>query len=114
MLESGAALNKVHACGIAFPVRTNDGKAIGPQSTKALNPRADGFSLYMNIVGDILLRNLIPKDKKKGLGHKYYPMIENRNAIMNQSPMKILKDPRDQQAQIANNFTVGKLGGSDI
>ena len=100
MLESGVVLNKVHACGIAFPVRTNDGKTLGgqqqQQGVKALNPRADGFSLYLNIVGDILLKNLLPKDKKKALGHKYYPMIENRNALLNQSPLKILKDLKDQ------------------
>ena len=86
MLENGVVLNKVHACGIAFPVKTNDGKTIGgqqqPNGSKAPNPRADGFSLYFNIVGDILLKNLLPKDKKKALGHKYYPMIENRNAIL--------------------------------
>jgi len=27
------------------------------------NPRADSFSLYMNIVGDIILKNMLPKTK---------------------------------------------------
>jgi hypothetical protein len=41
-----------------------------------MNPRADGFSLYMNIVGDILIKNILPKDQKlKGQLHKTFPII---------------------------------------
>ena len=40
-----------------------------------MNPRADGFSLYMNIVGDIITKNILPKSEKlKGLAHKVYPL----------------------------------------
>jgi hypothetical protein len=43
---------------------------------KAMNPRADGFSLYMNIVGDILIKNILPKEVKlKGVSHRVYPMV---------------------------------------
>ena len=31
MLENGVVLNKVHACGIAITVTTNDGKTLGGQ-----------------------------------------------------------------------------------
>jgi hypothetical protein len=46
---------------------------------KAQNPRADSFSLYMNIVGDILLKNLLPKEKKivKSIAHKIFPNLNN-------------------------------------
>ncbi len=54
-------LTKVFACGVGFPVRTKDGSGIELNPFK--NPRADSFSLYMNIVGDILLKNLLPKKK---------------------------------------------------
>lgn len=32
MLKDSAVLNKVFACGIGFPVRTNDGKSLMPQA----------------------------------------------------------------------------------
>lgn len=35
-----------------------------------MNPRADGFSLYTNIVGDILIKNILPKETKLKCGHK--------------------------------------------
>ena len=85
LLSNNIALNKVFGCGIGYPVRTNDGKTIIPQTLdrkqlierKAMNPRADGFSLYMNIVGDILLKNILPKDKMlKGMNQKIYPVVE--------------------------------------
>jgi len=42
-------------------VRTKDGSGVDLNPFK--NPRADSFSLYMNVVGDILLKNLLPKKK---------------------------------------------------
>ena len=83
MLQNGIVLNKIFACGIGYPVRTNDGKTImahqmdkkKQQEQKANNPRADGYSLYTNIVGDILLKNILPKESKlKGMSHKTYPI----------------------------------------
>ena len=61
MLADGNVLTKVFACGVGFPVRTKDGGK-GNQD-KFRNPRADGFSLYMKTVGEILLKNLLPKRK---------------------------------------------------
>ena len=55
------ALTKVFACGVGYPVRTKDG--VGTELNPFKNPRADSFSLYMNVVGDILLKNLLPKPK---------------------------------------------------
>jgi hypothetical protein len=46
---------------VGYPVRTKDGSGVELNPFK--NPRADSFSLYMNIVGDILLKNLLPKKK---------------------------------------------------
>ena len=38
------------------------------------NPRADSFSLYMNFVGDMILKNLLPKQKyAKSSIHKILP-----------------------------------------
>jgi hypothetical protein len=38
------------------------------------NPRADGFSLYMNYVGDNILKNIFPKAKMlKSTIHKLMP-----------------------------------------
>jgi hypothetical protein len=51
----------VFACGVGYPVRTKDGSGVELNPFK--NPRADSFSLYINIVGDILLKNLLPKTK---------------------------------------------------
>jgi hypothetical protein len=60
MLEGNKALTKVLGCGVGYPVRTKDGAVeINPFKT----PRADSFSLYMNVVGDILLKNILPKAK---------------------------------------------------
>lgn len=85
MLANGVVLSKVFACGIGYPVRTNDGKTVShtgmdkekQKFMKAQNPRADGFSLYLNIVGDILLKNILQKEKKKSAGHKIYPLVAN-------------------------------------
>lgn len=54
-------LTKVFACGVGYPVRTKDG--VGTELNPFKNPRADAFSLYMNVVGDILLKSLVPKQK---------------------------------------------------
>ena len=61
MLADGYVLNKVFGCGVGFPVRTKDGGAGDLDPAK--NPRADSFSLYMNTVGEVLLKNLLPKAK---------------------------------------------------
>ncbi len=61
MIEGNQVLTKVFACGVGFPVRTKDGSGVELNPFK--NPRADSFSLYMNVVGDILLKNLLPKKK---------------------------------------------------
>jgi hypothetical protein len=49
----------VFGCGIAYPVRTKDGMVVSNPNMQ--NPRADSFSLYMNFVGDMILKNLLPK-----------------------------------------------------
>jgi hypothetical protein len=54
-------LTKCFACGVGFPVRTKDGLA-GIKG-EATNPRADSFSLYMNTVAEMLMKNLIPKKR---------------------------------------------------
>lgn len=61
MLNDGQVLAKCFACGIAYPVRTKDGMLAANPSIK--NPRADGFSLYMNFVGDQILKGVVPKTK---------------------------------------------------
>ena len=61
MLADGNVLNKVFGLGVGFPIRTKDGGAGDPDPAK--NPRADSFSLYMNTVGEVLLKNLLPKNK---------------------------------------------------
>lgn len=61
LLEDGSVLTKCFACGVGFPVRTKDGLA-GIKG-EATNPRADSFSLYMNTVAEILMKNLIPKKR---------------------------------------------------
>ena len=70
MLADGHVLAKTFACGIAYPVRTKDGMMVN-------NPRADGFSLYMNYVGDTILKNIIPKAKMiKSTIHKIMPKTQ--------------------------------------
>ena len=84
MLKNNSVLNKVFACGIGYPVRTNDGKTFqqknhnGQQNKpKTMNPRADGFSLYMNIVSEMIIKNILPKEVRlKGAAHKIYPIVE--------------------------------------
>ena len=65
MLADGQVLQKCFAFGVGFPVRTKDGGKgnINP----ALNPRADGFSLYMNKVGEMILKSILPKRKMAAL-----------------------------------------------
>ena len=72
MLADGQVLAKCFACGIAYPVRTKDGMLVTNPTTS--NPRADGFSLYMNFVGDNILKNMMPKAKMiKSAVHKVQP-----------------------------------------
>lgn len=72
MLADGYVLSKCFGAGIAYPVRTKDGMtACDP---KLPNPRADSFSLYMNYVGDMILKGLLPKVKLvKNTLHKIMP-----------------------------------------
>ena len=72
MLADGHVLAKCFACGIGYPVRTKDGMLVTNPTLS--NPRADGFSLYMNFVGDNILKNIIPKAKMmRGTIHKMMP-----------------------------------------
>jgi hypothetical protein len=89
MLADGHVLAKTFACGIAYPVRTKDGMmAVNPNMN---NPRADGFSLYMNFVGDTILKNSLPKQKMiKNSIHKIMPKVK---AIADAPP------PEQQQQQ---------------
>jgi hypothetical protein len=59
LLADGYTLSKVFGCGIGYPVRTKDGM-ISTVPNKN-NPRADSFSLYMNFVGDTILKGVLPK-----------------------------------------------------
>ena len=69
MLADGNVLQKCFACGVGFPVRTKDGGQ--GQKDPALNPRADAYSLYMNTVGEMLLKSLLPKRKMASIvSHK--------------------------------------------
>ena len=69
MLADGNVLQKCFAFGVGFPVRTKDGGQ--GHKDPAQNPRADSFSLYMNTVGEMLLKSLLPKRKMTGLvSHK--------------------------------------------
>lgn len=61
-------LMKTFGTGLAYPVRTNDGMTL-PESGKS-NPRADGFSLYMNYVANTLLANLLPKNRLFNKNHR--------------------------------------------
>jgi len=65
---------------------------------KSVNPRADSFSLYMNIVADLLIKNILPKDKKisKMVTHKIYPptlcLQPQHHETQIASPFKIVKE----------------------
>ena len=61
MIENNQVLTKVFGCGVGYPVRTKDG--LGIELNPFKNPRADSFSLYMNVDGDLLLKSLLPKAK---------------------------------------------------
>lgn len=77
-MADGHVLAKVFACGIAYPVRTKDGMIVNNPSMS--NPRADGFSLYMNFVGDNILKQILPKAKiNKSTIHKMVPKKVNGN-----------------------------------
>ena len=54
--EEGKAIERMFGLGVGYPQLTKD---LGNLHMYA---RADSFSLYMNFVGDILLRNLLPKN----------------------------------------------------
>ena len=76
MLADGHVLTKTLACGIAYPVRTKDGMMATNPTIQ--NPRADGFSLYMNFVGDTILKTLLPKSKMiKNSIHKIMPKTQS-------------------------------------
>ena len=128
MLENGVVLSKVFACGIGYPVRTNDGKTVNhtgmdkekQKFMKAQNPRADGFSLYLNIVGDILLKNILQKEKKKSAGHKIYPLVANAESNHKTggaflSPFKVAAaNMKNQQSpSCINAFSTKKLAIKD-
>lgn len=61
-------LMKTFGCGLAYPVRTNDGMVL-PEAGK-FNPRADSFSLYQNYVANTLLSNLLPKARLMNKNHR--------------------------------------------
>jgi len=61
MLEENKFLTRVFACGVGYPVRTKDDS--GCKLSPSKNSRADSFKLYMNVVGDIILKNILPKAK---------------------------------------------------
>jgi hypothetical protein len=61
MLADGLTLTKCFACGIGYPIRTKDGMIAKTPSTNSA--RADSFSLYMNCIGDNLLKSILPKTK---------------------------------------------------
>lgn len=56
-------LAKVFACGVGYPIRTQKDGGYGEQLNPYKNPKADSFSLYMNVVADTILKNLLPKTK---------------------------------------------------
>ena len=69
MLADGHVLQKCFAFGVGFPVRTKDGGK--GNLDPSLNPRADSFSLYMNTVGEMLLKSVLPKRKMASIvNHK--------------------------------------------
>ena len=76
MLEDGSCLTKVFACGVGYPIRIKEGFSApaDPNAPKSktkkvkdinkfnvLAPRADSFSIYMKSVGEILIKNILPK-----------------------------------------------------
>jgi hypothetical protein len=61
MLQNNLVLNKVFACGVGYPVRTRDGTGMKNKPSK--DARADSFSLYMNFVGDMILKSICAKAK---------------------------------------------------
>ena len=63
MLNDGSHLTKCFGCGIGYPIRTKDGMNIKAGTTPKKNMRADGFVLYMNSVGDTVLRGILPKTR---------------------------------------------------
>jgi len=73
MLADGqTVLNKVFAVGVGYPIRIKEGSKNVDQTEKTtthVNPRADGFSLYMKSVGDIMIRNLLPKTQMHNMDH---------------------------------------------
>lgn len=71
-LDDGSTLTKCFACGVGFPVRTKDGVA-GVRG-EPTNPRADSFSLYMNTVGEVLLKNIMPRKRLMMATQREYPV----------------------------------------
>lgn len=76
-------LAKTFGQGLAYPQRTNDGKTKIEVFTK--NPRADSFTMYLNIVSKKLLENFLPKSKLDSKINKIY----KRNVLENLKFQKI-------------------------
>lgn len=111
LLADGYTLSKIFACGIGYPVRTKDGMiSLAPGKN---NPRADSFSLYMNFVGDTILKGVLPKQKfvkntihrilpqKKVLSEEAETMKKEYQQIVKARILKYRKG--DQLAQIDEN-----------
>ena len=108
MIEGNQVLTKVFACGVGFPVRTKDGSGVELNPFK--NPRADSFSLYMNVVGDLLLKNLLPKQKilaninhieeikESWLTSATYEQVQNKNGEREKRVERIYLDLEAEKA----------------
>jgi hypothetical protein len=86
MLEDGSVLSRVFACGVGYPIRIKEGFAAPadpntvkkkPKKPKDINkfnvlaPRADSFSIYMKSVGEILIKNVLPKRTLLDMPHSH-------------------------------------------
>lgn len=79
--QDKGVLTKVFGTGVAFPMRTNDGMII-PEAGKP-NPRSDSFTLYLNYVGDTILKNLLPKNRLDSKLHKLIKRQRNAPKVNN-------------------------------
>lgn len=68
LAEGNHVLTRVFACGVGYPVRTKEDHSKG-NSNPTNWPRADSFSLYMNLVADNILKNMLPKCSKRFTSH---------------------------------------------
>ena len=91
------------------------------------NPRADSFSLYMHTVGEVLLKNLLPKKKIASLPHKevanpYLKAATYEQVMKDKSITKSGKKPLLQQisnkkertSSTAAQAAVGSVNNSKI